>query len=215
MGKRAHQDSAETYEAIVSAALDQILKQGGLAVSLRSVSRAAGLSLGTVQYYFKSREVLFETCIDRWTNGVVSLVEPHFEIVRNSEQPIETLVLLVQAVYRLSLANRHLLQLRHIDTANRSELSPRILERVIKPLLQHAGSVLEERLGGEADDWRLRLRSIEFLIGRYAGLSDYELAVSLGPNRLSKGQVEVEEHLAEVVRALFFFRQDSKPLSST
>ena len=64
MARRAHGDSAETFDAIVGAAKQVLAEQGANELSLRRVAQVAGLSLGTVQYYFSSKDKLVETCLD-------------------------------------------------------------------------------------------------------------------------------------------------------
>ncbi|WP_029089393.1 TetR/AcrR family transcriptional regulator [Brevibacterium album] len=65
-------------EAILSAVLEQISERGTAGVRMKDVARAAGMSIGTIQYYFDSREALVLAAYRRHSENVVSRVKSPF-----------------------------------------------------------------------------------------------------------------------------------------
>ena len=60
--------------AILEATLRLVADQGAAAVRLRDVARAAGVSVGSLQYYFDSRDQLIREAFDQHARDVVDLV---------------------------------------------------------------------------------------------------------------------------------------------
>jgi len=61
-------------QAILEATLRLVAAQGAAAVRLRDVARAAGVSVGSLQYYFDSRDQLVREAFDQHARAVVELV---------------------------------------------------------------------------------------------------------------------------------------------
>jgi AcrR family transcriptional regulator len=61
-------------QAILEATLRLVAAQGAAAVRLRDVARAAGVSVGSLQYYFDSRDQLVREAFDQHARAVVDLV---------------------------------------------------------------------------------------------------------------------------------------------
>ncbi|GAA2093448.1 TetR/AcrR family transcriptional regulator [Brevibacterium salitolerans] len=61
---------------ILSAALEQISERGTAGVRMKDVARAANMSIGTIQYYFDSREELVLSAYRRHSEDVVNRVKP-------------------------------------------------------------------------------------------------------------------------------------------
>ena len=60
--------------AILEATLRLVAAHGAAAVRLRDVARAAGVSVGSLQYYFDSRDQLIREAFDQHARDVVDLV---------------------------------------------------------------------------------------------------------------------------------------------
>ena len=60
--------------AILDATLDLVAAQGADAVRLRDVARASGVSVGSLQYYFDSRDQLIREAFDQHAREVVDMV---------------------------------------------------------------------------------------------------------------------------------------------
>lgn len=65
-GKRGgYQVGYETREAIVSAAADVLVTRGNAGLTLKRVADAAGVSVGNLNYHFRTKENLLEALIER------------------------------------------------------------------------------------------------------------------------------------------------------
>jgi len=65
---------ARRKRAILAAALRLVAAQGAGAVRLRDVARESGVSVGSLQYYFDSRDQLIREALDQHAREVVDLV---------------------------------------------------------------------------------------------------------------------------------------------
>ncbi|MEM6787838.1 MAG: hypothetical protein AAF928_08230 [Myxococcota bacterium] len=72
MSRPKDADSGATFEAIVRAAARVVTSRRAL--SLRATAQEAGLSLGTIQYYFPTHEALVRTCVEKLSHRSLSLV---------------------------------------------------------------------------------------------------------------------------------------------
>ena len=74
MSPRPAQPAAETEAkkaAIIQAILDQIVDRGPTAVRMADVAKAVGMSVGTVQYYFGSRDALLAAAFSAHSDAVL------------------------------------------------------------------------------------------------------------------------------------------------
>ncbi len=71
-------NAEQTQEAILVATQALILESGGdaNAVTIRQIAARAGVSVGLVNHYYASKELLLEACVQRMIGGVVSTFRP-------------------------------------------------------------------------------------------------------------------------------------------
>src|SRR6204780_2671139 len=62
--RAVHQKGQETRERILDAALKAFGEASFLAVTTRQISKAASVSLPTLQYYFGDKEGLYRACVE-------------------------------------------------------------------------------------------------------------------------------------------------------
>lgn len=204
MARPKGSDSKETHERIVQAALALATRTGPAHVTLRQVAREANVAHGTVQYYFGTREALLEACIDVWSKNAQRLLDLQLQMIEAAEDPIAVSANAVEHTWALALQHRELIRLRQADTT-RAGLAPNILKHIVMPLLERTSTLLSKRLGGNAENWRFMLRSIEFLVSRFATASADECRSTLGLPQLSDAEVQarVGQHLASMTQHLF------------
>lgn len=65
---------AQRKRSILDVTLDLVAAQGTDAVRLRDVARASGVSVGSLQYYFHSRDQLIREAFDQHARDLVALV---------------------------------------------------------------------------------------------------------------------------------------------
>lgn len=69
---------ADRKSVVVTAALELISELGTDAVRLKDVAQAAGISVGTIQYYFDSREALIISAYQQHSKNVIDRVNSSF-----------------------------------------------------------------------------------------------------------------------------------------
>ncbi len=202
MGQRANSDSAATFDTIVGAARKLLKEEGADRLTLRKVAAAAKLSLGTVQYYFSSRDRLVETCLEEQS----VMLEQHIELARaalEAGMPAEGgFAMGVRQVYVAGLENRQTHRLRML-----SALSTGLTERSPGPYLLSELSRFSELVVQHTNlshrEARLMSTSVSILVARFASYEEAELRVLLGLGEGDDQADIVGAHLEEVTRALF------------
>lgn len=76
MVRPKNEGSEETWNRIISAARQELTndESGGIDVSIRQVALTSGASLGTIHYYFPTKESLLEACLDAYYVALCELV---------------------------------------------------------------------------------------------------------------------------------------------
>lgn len=71
-------NAKQTTEAILEATQALILESGGDAacVTIRQIANRAGISVGLVNHYYASKELLLEACVQRMIGGVIDAFQP-------------------------------------------------------------------------------------------------------------------------------------------
>src|SRR5512132_998619 len=68
MARPKNADSQDTWNRIIAATRQELTNgaAGSLDVSMRQVALTSGVSLGTIHYYFPTKESLLEACLDAY-----------------------------------------------------------------------------------------------------------------------------------------------------
>lgn len=71
-------NAEQTQEAILVATQALILESGGNAdqVTIRQIAAQAGISVGLVNHYYATKELLIEACVQRMIGGVIGAFQP-------------------------------------------------------------------------------------------------------------------------------------------
>src|SRR6266542_1946785 len=99
MNKRSGSDSKKR---ILNSAVKVFSEYGYKGASMRIIARAAGIGVGTLYLYFKSKEDLYATLT---TNRLEDLAAKTDKILEDIEEPDEALIALISM--RLNYARRH------------------------------------------------------------------------------------------------------------
>ncbi|MFT5354534.1 MAG: AcrR family transcriptional regulator [Polyangiales bacterium] len=157
----------DTQDRILHVA-DQIVRQEGWpALSIRRVARDAGVSVGTVQYYFASSAELLEAVTEPWHRGVREAFSGCVAELAEGADAVERLIDLSLEVYELARLHRPLLAARRTDTNERGHVAPRHAGSLDR-WLERGSQFASERLGGTPFEWRLNLQGVEFLVLGFA-----------------------------------------------
>lgn len=79
-------------EKILNAAFECLSTRGYANVSMRNIAEEAGVALGQMTYYYKSKEALFLEVIDRMTLQYLREVEELLDSATGQKQKLESLI---------------------------------------------------------------------------------------------------------------------------
>jgi AcrR family transcriptional regulator len=200
-------DSEETWNRIIDAAKQELVSDssGGIDISVRQVALTAGVSLGTIHYYFATKESLLEACLDAY---YVALREIAGEIAAllaaaTRETARETLDGCVRRVYRFALSERPRLKLRAVTNTQRGHLHPYRDEHVRGPYLDWFTGILQPLVDVDAAEIRMAFQTMSFVVMHYVLLCDAELEQIVGAGG-EVGRQRVEDHVVRVGLRLIF-----------
>jgi AcrR family transcriptional regulator len=199
MARPKDADPAQTLDNIVAAARELIFADGtepALDVSLRAIAERAGVSFGTLSYYFPSREQLLERCLDPHYERVDDLLDELIRRASAPSQPREVVELATRRFFRLASSGRAEVLLQNATTARRGALHP---ERTsgLERYLDAGAAVLAGLAGMTEHDARLAIHSTMTLIMRYATMDDAELEAILGATG-PDARRQLEDHVVRV-----------------
>lgn len=157
----------DTHDRILGVA-DQIVRQDGWpALSIRRVARDAGVSVGTVQYYFASAAELLDAVTEPWHRGVRDAFSASLVDINGGADAAERLLDLGIQVYELARLHRPLLVARRTDTNERGHVAPRRAGS-LEQWLDKGSQLAAQHIGGTPFEWRMNLQCIEFIILGFA-----------------------------------------------
>ncbi len=184
MARPPDADSAETYDRILQAAVDEIRTASPpTAISMRKVAERAEFSLGTLQYYFPKKDTLLEACLDEYHQRMKALGARLITEALSAKPPRTGRALIeppIRAFYRFVREEPSLLQLRLITNTVSGELPAHRRMPMLGSLIGSAAKVLAEHVGIEAEDIPLTVQAVSLALTRFALMSDEEREVLAG-----------------------------------
>ncbi|MEM9693204.1 MAG: TetR family transcriptional regulator [Myxococcota bacterium] len=170
MGRPVDADSSATFERIVATAHDLLAESPGADFpSLRAVAARSDVSLGTVQYYFRTKRDLIEACLDVLQKDLDAVCRASFARVSQGEK----LEVVIADLFRFARRVRHLLRLRATMTVP-AGLSPPRHRDAMGAIARDAALVLAPRVGIAPDEVRLTLHAVTPIVTRFVMMSDEE-----------------------------------------
>lgn len=196
--------SEETWNRIVSAARHELVEtdEGNVDVSVRQVATRAGVSLGTIHYYFPTKESLLEACLDTYYERLGALVVELAPLATRSD----TRAVIEEAarrIYCFAVAERQCLKLRAKLNAQLGHLEPQRARQVRGPMLDAFASRIGSMGGLGVAEARLTIQTMTGLIMHLALLADADLEQIAGVGG-EVGRRIVEDHVARVALRLVF-----------
>lgn len=188
-------DPAATQEAILSAALSIISESGPSALSLRGVARNAGLSTGTVSYYFSSLDALCEACLDGHYDRMTTLAQRHMQRLAETK-PAEVAADAARELYRFAIAERPILLLQLSRLAEHGGHTDRRRDNHHRNMMRTVAAAVG------TSTW-LKVQSLVFAATRYVCLSEEDLLLYTGASSLSEAHDQIEQHLVDFAAQTF------------
>lgn len=195
-------DSAETFERIVDSAMALIANEGAKELSLRRVASASGCSLGTVQYYFPSKDSLIDSCLRRQNDTLRLRGERMLAEIASGKQPLDAVVDFVNDAFHHCCESRQLVRLRLIAIMQGDRLTQDGQERFLYLEARRLGDLVATAVPLEPSEARLVAQSVSALVARYSAFDPEELCSVVGTPRHADAIAAVEKHLARMIRRL-------------
>lgn len=198
-----NENATEMVERIVAAARDVVRQEGAAALTIRRVARATGQSVGTVGYYFASKQALIDACLDPQNE----LVFAQIGVLRQrlGAEGADVPLLFAQAVrlmFSIHRSMRETLRLRMLTLLQQRELPDRTRSTFMHSALDQLGVALSEALEVDIVTARLYVQSVSTLVMRYALFLPDDLAAVVGEQSADAAAVRTEEHIVWVARTL-------------
>ncbi len=207
MARTKNADCEETWNRIVAAARRALIEDesGGIDVSMRQVALTADTSLGTIHYYFPTKESLLEACLDAYYAALGELATQLAERTAQSSRETARDVLddCVRRIYRFALSERPRLRLRAATNTQRGRLHPFRDEHVRGPYLDWFTPVLARLVDVCTSEVRMAIQTMSFVVMQYVLLCDAELEKIVGVGG-DAGRRIVEDHVVHVALRLVF-----------
>ena len=201
MSRPKDADPAATWNRIVDAAHESLRENSTNRISLRVVASKADVSMGTLHYYFRTKEVLLEAALDRYYERLRALGAELLEKSRLQQDKRGFIAYSTRSLWRLHWAERKSMQVRALARARHGALPETRSARFQVPQVSAARAGLMAMTGISAARAAFAVQSMIHLIFRYTVCSDEERALIVGEG----GDLSaIEDHLVEVALALTF-----------
>lgn len=171
--------------------------------SIRTIARAAGVSVAMIHHYFGSKERLYQECAAAMYAELSTIQHDFVQTAATAGSAEELVASTVRSLFRFARERRDVIRFlirQAIDVGPRHNASVEMLGA----FLDACSHVLGARAGRPAVELRLPLQSAMFLLARYAVQDERELRITLGAD--AKERVEnstaVEDHLANAALEL-------------
>jgi len=201
VGRPTDADSEATYDSIVQATLDLLDEHGRIeAVSLRKVAGRAGVSLGTIQYYFENKETLLEACLDGYYARMTKLVNELMPLIGDPDYAGAALLDHVsRELYRWARRERGLLALRMSTNARRGELHESRQSKFMGGLISQVAKALGGHITISESEARIAIQLFASMLMRSVLFTDAEIEVLTDAGG-DEGRAKIEEFFVTTVR---------------
>jgi AcrR family transcriptional regulator len=189
-------DSEQTHARIMCAARELLEERGPDAVSLRGVARRAKMSVGTVSYYFASRDELVETCLDAHYDRLTEIATRHLDLLTAGKTFEDTIRDAAKELYFFAFDERALVRLQLASHAERGGLPPDRIQnfhrRTFQAISKRAGPLI-----AHPRPW-LAIQTLVYAVVRFATLSSEERRLYTSAENDHDANVIIADHIAEL-----------------
>ncbi|WP_181276314.1 TetR/AcrR family transcriptional regulator [Brevibacterium oceani] len=124
----SQEEIADRRGTVITATLELISERGTSGIRLKDVARSAGISVGTIQYYFDSREDLILSAYQQHSQNVIALVRASF---REGTDPWTSLAQTFHDFFHVAdFSNRTRLWIEFVAAATRDDELRGLLDEV-------------------------------------------------------------------------------------
>lgn len=188
----------DTYEVIVESARRLLENSGPEALGIRQTAKEAGVSTGTVTYYFRSRAALIEVLLEKYHQIISDLQEEFADLAtKYPHEPVKAIKAMLPSVYEKCRDNQALITLVSITQLQHGRLPSRF-----DGMLLRAAETFASFVGTTPAQLSLLIQSVGFSLARYAMMEDKEICKLVGKDPcidVAEAHQAVVDHLIRLV----------------
>jgi AcrR family transcriptional regulator len=208
MARPVNANAEQTKRRILQAASELFADHGFDGTSVRQIAGGAGVSLGMIRHYFGSKEGLYRACIASAYEIYQHLGMQIRDGVRRGGNPAEVVEEAVRTGFKFALDNRASYKLTLWSLMDSDTWRNELTDQAMLPFIVDVARAIAEVTGEPIGELAFRVRTMIFLVSRYATADLDEMAILQHQGemdaRASAMTLEgIEEHLANVARRLF------------
>jgi AcrR family transcriptional regulator len=198
----------QTKRNILWAASQLFANHGFDGTSVRKIATSAGVSLGMIRHYYGSKEGLYRACIASAYSIYQQIGVEIRDGIDSGGAPGEVLARAARRGFQFALANQPAFKLVLWTLMESETWRTELGDENMLPFIVETARAVAAPLRAPVGVVGLRIRTMVFLVVRYATADLNEIAYLLRGGDLSAGSDEevvqaVEDHLAELTLLLF------------
>jgi AcrR family transcriptional regulator len=211
MARTTNADAVETRKRILEKAAGLFADHDIADISIRNVGAAANVNSAMIGHYFGSKSGLYEECLNQ-TFIELSRMGQFLEQELSSDKSLDEIFsYAVRTSFQFACAHRtsvRLLMRMAVSSGQLTAFGQKLLLETMDLVTKVAG----KRLDRPADDLRLPLQSLVFLVARYAAQGQSELMLVVGNDAKSNADAltKVEDHLVAIALTLLSIPTEKK-----
>lgn len=207
MARPVGANAEETKSKILRSASELFAKSGFEGTSVRQIARGAEVSLGMIRHYFGSKEGLYRACIASAYRIYGHLGVQIQSGIAGGGKPADVMSDATQAGFRFAVENRAACKLVLWNLMEQETWDKEPGHREMLPFIRAAAERIAPLIACSVPDTALRVRSLIFLVARYATADFSEMAALLDGGAAALPHEEtlaaIEAHVVGVARCLF------------
>lgn len=132
--------SPDLARAILDAARTGVSEHGYATLSMRTIARAVGCSVGTIYLYYANKDALYSALVDEAVMHLVESYQPAFGV----EDPVERLEAFCRSYVRFAMTYPEQYKVMYLElNLDPAAVSPEAYRRAWKPLQDTADALAE------------------------------------------------------------------------
>lgn len=154
-------------ELILNSMMDLLAEDKGAACSVSDIAKKAGIGKGSIYYYFKSKEEIFDALVEREYNKII---EGCRAIIDNSKlNAVEKLALLIQS-YRSSMVDSSIDEYLHQQ--QNAAIHQKSLAKILSSLKPLVAGIIKQGIDEKLFQCSIPEETAEIILSVYCFLFD-------------------------------------------
>lgn len=207
MARPRNANAELTRERILDAAIRRFGTHGLKGTSLRAVGGDVGVTFATVHHHFGCKSKLYQRCLEASYEALGGLRSALAQTLVSTDGGVEEKVAAV-ARRAFGFAREHATRSRFLLRATLyEEAASERTQRSQRQYLDVTSEALAGVLGRSAEELRVPLQGLMFLLTRLAVMSDAELSIVAGQAEPARAHAQLADYVATVALATLLPQQ--------